>query len=193
MCKVTQILMCKCIKYCATLMLHQKIFWLCNAVTCNALLITMLMLIQTHLLIIQIFPNALLTWFASHWWTFVLMFVSQLSLKGPPGPLGLTGRPGPLVSVSEQGIHGVQTLWCQKYSFCFVKMLDVFFIKVSVRLVWISCKNQVVCGKSIFRCLSWGHEVTSVCVCVFVAPSSAPVCLCSVLYSQLRLCVSSGS
>lgn len=33
--------------------------------------------------------------------TLVLMFVSQLSLKGPPGPLGLTGRPGPLVSVFQ--------------------------------------------------------------------------------------------
>lgn len=28
-------------------------------------------------------------------------FVFQLSLKGPPGPLGLTGRPGPQVHPSD--------------------------------------------------------------------------------------------
>ncbi len=51
-----------------------------------------------------------------------MMFVSQLSLKGPPGPLGLTGRPGPLVSVhqpAEPAISVTKNKYnCISYSVC---------------------------------------------------------------------------
>jgi len=38
-----------------------------------------------------------LAWLKVKWINYTAVFFFQLSLMGPPGPLGLTGRPGPLV------------------------------------------------------------------------------------------------
>ncbi len=64
-----------------------------------------------------------------------MMFVSQLSLKGPPGPLGLTGRPGPLVSVhqpAEPAISVTKNKYnCISYSVCVYALETVLYINLT--------------------------------------------------------------